>query len=575
MKANNFFSIAITAALLCGAFIHPAQAQNRVKESGSTANKIQGVAATQLTNLLAQASPNRRAGFSLMPSVSASFNASPFNLAPAASAGPNLPVIGSGIVGRLTKWTGFTSSNSTIGNSTIFEDKDGLVGIGTDSPTSRLTVAGVIQSSIGGFKFPDGSVQTTAGIANVTHNATLTGNGTAASPLGVAVPLILIGAPNELIGVITSTNNTVGGAAVLGNAQNGFGIRGISDNGVGVGGFSIDATGISGGSSEGIGIFGFSTHGDAIQGKSNEGFGVLGQSGSKAGVRGESQNDAGVSGKSQNAPGVRGEGMSGEGVAGSSTNNDGVVGLSFNSAGVRGISLGGDGVAALTSSSASSAAAIRGISSATPTGAIAGRFQGSVNIENFTVSGSTQPGDLIVAGKLQVTSGMKMFHIDHPLDPENKYLNHAAIESSEVLNVYSGNITTDGNGDAVVTLPDWFEALNNDFRYQLTVLGTFAQAIVAEKIKGNRFAIKTNAANVEVSWQVTGVRSDPTARKYKFEIEEEKPEAERGYYLNPDAFKQPEEKSIQWARDPEGLKLLRQRRQEIEQLRQQAKPNQR
>jgi trimeric autotransporter adhesin len=572
MKANRIFSIAIIAALLCSAFIHPAQAQNPRQETGSTDNQTPSGGEVRLTYLLAQARPNRRAGFSLMPSKSANLNGSPFGIT--AAAGPNLTVLGSGTIGRLTKWTGFTSSSSVIGNSTIFEDKDGLVGIGTDSPTSRLTVVGTIAAT-GGFKFPDGSMQTTAGIANVTHNTTLTGNGTAASPLGVAVPLILTGAPNEFIGVITATNNTISGAAVLGNAQNGFGIRGISDNGVGVSGFSIDATGISGGSSEGVGISGFSTRGDAIQAKSNEGFGVLGQSGSKAGVRGESQNGAGVSGKSQNAPGVQGESMIGEGVAGNSTNNDGVAGVSFTSAGVRGVSLGGDGVAALTSSPAASAAAIRGISSATPTGAIAGRFQGTVNIENLTVSGSTQPGDLVVAGKLQVTSGMKMFHIDHPLDPENKYLNHAAIESSEVLNVYSGNIITNADGEAVVTLPDWFEALNQDFRYQLTVLGTFAQAIVADEIKNNRFAIKTNAANVKVSWQVTGVRSDPTARKYKFEVEEEKGKVERGFYLNPDAFNQPEEKSIQWARDPEGLKQLKQRRMEAEQMRKQAKPNQR
>lgn len=38
----------------------------------------------------------------------------------------------------------------------------GTLGIGTTSPTSPLTVNGVIQSQTGGFKFPDGTVQTTA-----------------------------------------------------------------------------------------------------------------------------------------------------------------------------------------------------------------------------------------------------------------------------------------------------------------------------------------------------------------------------------------------------------------------------
>src|SRR5205085_12400073 len=101
-------------------------------------------------------------------------------------------------------------------------------------------------------------------------------------------------------------------------------------------------------------------------------------------------------------------------------------------------------------------------------------------------------------GSLSV-SGTKNFKIDHPLDPENKYLYHAAIESSEVLNIYSGNVTTDENGDATVFLPEWFEALNRDFRYQLTVIGSFNQAMVASKIKDNTFTIKTNGAKVEVS----------------------------------------------------------------------------
>ena len=100
-------------------------------------------------------------------------------------------------------------------------------------------------------------------------------------------------------------------------------------------------------------------------------------------------------------------------------------------------------------------------------------------------------------------------------------------------------------------LPDWFEALNKDFRYQLTVVGTFAQAIVAQKIKGNRFVIATNAANTEVSWQVTGVRSDPAVRKHPLVVEEDKPEIERGSYLNPEVYGQPEEKGVHWARYPQ------------------------
>lgn len=116
-------------------------------------------------------------------------------------------------------------------------------------------------------------------------------------------------------------------------------------------------------------------------------------------------------------------------------------------------------------------------------------------------------GDVDVAGTL--TKGGGFFKIDHPLDPENRYLSHSFVESPDMMNVYNGNITTDQNGAAVVELPGWFEALNSDFRYQLTVIGAFAQAMVAEKIEGNRFTVRTSTPNVEVSWQVTGIRRDP------------------------------------------------------------------
>ena len=114
-----------------------------------------------------------------------------------------------------------------------------------------------------------------------------------------------------------------------------------------------------------------------------------------------------------------------------------------------------------------------------------------------------------------------------------------------MMNIYNGNITTDSNGIAMVELPEWFEALNREFRYQLTVVGQFAQAIVAEKVKGNRFTIQTSTPGVEVSWQVTGIRQDAWANKNRIPVEEQKSNQERGYYLHPEAFQQPEEKSIQ------------------------------
>jgi hypothetical protein len=131
-----------------------------------------------------------------------------------------------------------------------------------------------------------------------------------------------------------------------------------------------------------------------------------------------------------------------------------------------------------------------------------------------------------------------------------------------MMNIYNGTVTTDTSGEAVVTLPDWFEALNQDFRYQLTVIGTFAQAIVAEKVKGNRFTVKTNAPNVEVSWQVTGIRHDAYANMHRIPVEEQKAEDERGLFLHPDAFNQPESKGIQFVKmEPqiERMKAARER----------------
>jgi hypothetical protein len=125
------------------------------------------------------------------------------------------------------------------------------------------------------------------------------------------------------------------------------------------------------------------------------------------------------------------------------------------------------------------------------------------------------------------------FQIDHPVDPANRYLNHSFVESPDMMNVYNGNVTTDVEGTATVELPSYFETLNRDFRYQLTVVGEFAQAIVAEEVDGNQFSIKTDRPNVKVSWQVTGIRQDAWASAHPIEPELDKPEEHRGKYLTP------------------------------------------
>jgi hypothetical protein len=125
---------------------------------------------------------------------------------------------------------------------------------------------------------------------------------------------------------------------------------------------------------------------------------------------------------------------------------------------------------------------------------------------------------------------------------------HASVESSERLVVYSGNVTCDEAGEARVTLPDWLEALATDFRYQLTCLGGHASVFVAGEIQDGAFVIGGGAAGLRVSWQVTGVRQDAWARANVLEVELDKPESERGFYHNPDAFGRTLTSSVHWPR---------------------------
>jgi hypothetical protein len=182
-----------------------------------------------------------------------------------------------------------------------------------------------------------------------------------------------------------------------------------------------------------------------------------------------------------------------------------------------------------------------GIYAAVTNGGFAGFFNGNVDVD----------------GNLTKAAGS--FKIDHPLDPAEKYLYHSFVESPDMMNIYNGNVTTDAQGNAIVTMPDWFEALNRDFRYQLTVIGTFAQAIIAAEIANGKFSIKTDKPNVKVSWQVTGVRHDAWANAHRIPVEQLKPEKERGSYLHPELYGAPAEKSIAWARHPETMKRANER----------------
>ncbi len=171
-------------------------------------------------------------------------------------------------------------------------------------------------------------------------------------------------------------------------------------------------------------------------------------------------------------------------------------------------------------------------------------------------------GNVLVTGTISKGSGS--FKIDHPLDPENKYLYHSFLESPDMMNIYNGNIITDGSGDATVFLPEWFDALNKDFKYQLTVIGDFAQAIIYKEIRNNQFSIKTDKPNIEVSWQVTGIRHDAFANKNRIQVEEEKNIRERGKYLHPEAFGKPRNAGIAYNEIIEQEKVKRKNNNKVQ-----------
>lgn len=156
----------------------------------------------------------------------------------------------------------------------------------------------------------------------------------------------------------------------------------------------------------------------------------------------------------------------------------------------------------------------------------------SIKVGALSIVGGMTAGGAIV-GTGPVTGTFKAFRIDHPLDPQNKYMYHASIESNEFMNIYSGNITTDQQGLATVQLPHWMTALNGNFRYQLTVVGkTFSKAIVWEEInKNGQFTIKTEEPDIQVSWQVSGIRQDVYAKENPLQVEVEKEAAMKGQLI--------------------------------------------
>jgi hypothetical protein len=310
------------------------------------------------------------------------------------------------------------------------------------------------------------------------------------------------------------------GTGVWGDTDNGNGLAGTSATGFGVYGALSSASGIN--PPTGAGVVGDCHDNSGVMGLSSAGTGVYGLSSTLTGVYGSAHGPSTIG--TNLVAGVHGDSDIFDGVIGSTNGNaGGVVGEATSTSGT--------GVVGLATATSGPCVGVWG-ATGSPAG-WAGYFQGNVN----------------VTGTL--SKGAGAFKIDHPLDPQNRYLYHSFVESPDMMNLYNGIVTTDQRGYATVHLPDWFEALNRDYRYELTVVDstdsdTFVQAKVVRGVANNQFTLRTSLPATRVSWLVTGIRHDAFANAHRIPVEEEKPLAERGLYLYPKELGQPEEQGLAW-----------------------------
>jgi hypothetical protein len=149
-------------------------------------------------------------------------------------------------------------------------------------------------------------------------------------------------------------------------------------------------------------------------------------------------------------------------------------------------------------------------------------------------------GDVDILGDMNVT-GMKSFLIDHPQKPATHYLRHFCAEGPEPNTLYRGTVTLNAQGEAIVELPSYFEALNADFSYHLTCVGDYAPVYIKQKIQGNRFVIAGGKPGMEVSWLVIARRNDPYWQAHPEEhlVEIPKEPDNIGKYLHPELYGAP------------------------------------
>lgn len=337
------------------------------------------------------------------------------------------------------------------------------------------------------------------------------------------------------------------------STTNGWGVYGQATNGFGVFGDALTGNGVIGITLSGIGVYGDAT--------TDTGIGVLGVASNAAtGVAGRFEHTATnghgllVAGGNQAATTFAGTGL---GISGTGR-LIGILGRSTVAGDSNGIlAIGNGGLTAYT---------VPGGSGVSATATNTGIYAYGTDINSTGIYGDG--GDMGVYGLgfggvvgetydpalgWGVFSfgdfgaiGTKYFVIDHPLDPANKYLKHANIESNEILNLYRGTEIFDGSGRAVVNLPNYYDAININPSYQLTPVGAaMPNLYIEQEVTNGRFIVAGGVPGKKVSWQLTAERNDPYMQKYpQKRIMETDKGNDRGKYLMPELYGKSRESSL-------------------------------
>ncbi|MEQ1934180.1 MAG: hypothetical protein ABL962_09935, partial [Fimbriimonadaceae bacterium] len=373
------------------------------------------------------------------------------------------------------------------------------------------------------------------GMASGTSGANYGVHGQSASTSGVGVNGIASSTTGNSFGV-QGQSASAAGAGVYGIGY--FGVRGLStsSSGLGVSGSANSPTGLTFGvnghsaSATGVGVNGSASSTSGIN------YGVYGRSASPSGYGLFSDGNAEVSGRFQvrkdlllagplsrhhNVPDNIGPVSPAARIA--------IHSLSYDPGGTTAI-----GIFAV------------GDSFGATSYGVLGNANGAA--VNYGVYGTAVSGTTNYAGYFDgllfanaASAGVKAFMIDHPMDPANKVLMHSSIEGEERMNLYRGVVKTDALGYAVVTMPNYFDALNEDIQYQVSVIdeadsADFVLAKVVQKLRNGKFKIRTSVPGAEVHWQVSGRRHDPTSNYYPLVVERMKNKDEKGKYYVPEAY---------------------------------------